>query len=98
MMHGTTNIKFKKCILLYKRNLFRILTALLRLDVVTEVSGSHSDALRSVGLQDERSTLYEETLLEKTQHSQETDIHVHGGIRTRNPSKRAAADQSHCLT
>jgi len=27
-----------------------------------------------------------------TQHSQQTDIHVPGGIRTRNPSKRAAAE------
>jgi len=27
-----------------------------------------------------------------TQHSQQTDIHAHGGIRTHNPSKRAAAD------
>ena len=29
---------------------------------------------------------------DNTQHSQETDIHALGGIRTRNPSKRAAAD------
>jgi hypothetical protein len=28
-------------------------------------------------------------LRDKTQHSQETDIHANGGIRTRNPSKRA---------
>jgi len=27
-----------------------------------------------------------------TQHTQETDIHGPGGIRTRNPSKRTAAD------
>jgi hypothetical protein len=27
-----------------------------------------------------------------TQHSQETDIHAPGGIRTQNPSKRAASD------
>ena len=31
-------------------------------------------------------------LPDKTQHSQDTDIHAPGGIRTRNPSKRAAAD------
>ena len=31
-------------------------------------------------------------LPDSTQHSQETDIHAPGGIRTRNPSKRAAAD------
>jgi len=30
-------------------------------------------------------------LPDNTQQSQETDIHAPGGIRTRNPSKRAAA-------
>jgi len=30
--------------------------------------------------------------LDNTQHSQEKDIHVSGGIRTRNPSKRAFLD------
>ena len=29
---------------------------------------------------------------DNTQHSQETDIHDPGGIRTRNPSKRVAVD------
>ena len=32
-------------------------------------------------------------LPDSTQHSQETDTHAPGGIRTRIPSKRAAADQ-----
>jgi len=32
------------------------------------------------------------SLLNNTQHSQETDIHALGGIRTRNPRKRAVAD------
>ena len=32
------------------------------------------------------------SLHENTQHSQETDTHVPRGIRTRNLSKRAAAD------
>jgi hypothetical protein len=32
-------------------------------------------------------------LSDDTQHSQETGIHVPSGIRTRNPSKRTAADQ-----
>jgi len=32
------------------------------------------------------------TLPEQTQHSHDTDIHTAGGIRTRNPSNRAAAD------
>jgi len=31
-------------------------------------------------------------LPDNTQHSQKTDIHFPGGIQTRNPSKRAAAD------
>jgi len=31
-------------------------------------------------------------LPDKTQHSQPTDIHAPGEIRTHNPSKRAAAD------
>jgi len=41
-----------------------------------------------VGSLDEGSAL----LPDNTQHSQERDIHAPGGIRTRNPSKRAAAD------
>ena len=32
------------------------------------------------------------TLLDNTQHSHEIDFHNPGGIRTRNPNKRAAAD------
>jgi hypothetical protein len=31
-------------------------------------------------------------LPDNTQHLKETDIHVPGGIRTRNPNKRAAVD------
>jgi len=31
---------------------------------------------------------------DNTQHSQETDIRASGGIRTRSPSKRAAADRA----
>jgi len=31
-------------------------------------------------------------LTDNTQHSQQTDIRAPGGIRTHNPSKRAAAD------
>jgi hypothetical protein len=37
-------------------------------------------------------TSEERPLPDNTQHSQETDIHALGGIRTRNPCKRAAAD------
>ena len=36
----------------------------------------------------QRTNLY----LHTTQHSQQTDFHVPGGIRTHNPSKRAASD------
>ena len=32
-------------------------------------------------------------LPDNSQHSEEADIHVPGGIRTRNPSRRATADQ-----
>jgi hypothetical protein len=35
------------------------------------------------------------SLPDNTQHSQGTDIHASGGIRTRNPSKRAAAEPRH---
>jgi hypothetical protein len=36
--------------------------------------------------------LIAETSTCNTQHSQDTDIHALGGIRTYNPSKRAAVD------
>ena len=36
-------------------------------------------------------------LPDDTQHSQERDIHASGGIRTHNPSKRAASDLRHKL-
>jgi hypothetical protein len=41
---------------------------------------------------DEWSARRRDLYLTNTQHSQQTNIHVPGGIRTRNPSKRAAAD------
>jgi hypothetical protein len=54
-----------------------------------EVSRSHFlDTPHSVGLLWTRDQL----VAEISQHSQETDIHALGGIRTHNPSKRAAAD------
>jgi len=52
-----------------------------------EVAGSHSDTLGSFPL--------EECLVRRRdiiQPLQKTDIHAHCEIRTRNPSKRAAAD------
>jgi len=36
----------------------------------------------------------QQTLPDSTQHSQQTDIHVPGRIRTRNPRKREAADRA----
>ena len=41
---------------------------------------------------DEWSALPRSVLPDNTQHSKQTDIHASGGIRKRNPSKRAAAD------
>jgi hypothetical protein len=55
-----------------------------------EASRSHSNTSNSVGLLwtiDQPDA--EGPLTDKTQHSQETDIHSPAGIRTRNPSKRA---------
>ena len=54
---------------------------------------SHSDTLHSVGLLWSRERPVAETSIPgNTQHLQGTDIHTPGGIRTRNPNKRAAAD------
>ena len=51
---------------------------------------SHSNTVNSVGLLWTSDQLDAETCT--WQHSQETDTHAPGGIRTRNPSKQAAAD------
>jgi hypothetical protein len=56
-----------------------------------EALRSHSDTPHSVELL-WTSDQPEADLLLTAQHSQQTDIHAPGGIRTRNPSKRAAAD------
>jgi hypothetical protein len=50
---------------------------------------------------DEGSARRRDLYLYNTQHSKEIDIHAPGGIRSRNPSKRAAADphlrpRGHC--
>jgi hypothetical protein len=58
--------------------------------LIIEASRSHSDTPHPVGpswTSDQRDA---ET--SNTRHSQETDTHVPGAIRTRNPSKRAAAE------
>jgi len=57
-----------------------------------ETSQSYSNTPHSVGLLWTRNQPVSETSTNKTQHTQETDIHALGGIRTRSPNKRAAAD------
>jgi len=56
-----------------------------------EISRSHSDTPQSVGLLWTSDQPEKEILPGSTQHSQETVMHGPGGIRSRNPSKRAAA-------
>ena len=46
---------------------------------------------QSVGLPGEVIGPLQSSLPDNTQHSQQTDIHASGGIRTRNSSKRAGA-------
>jgi len=57
---------------------------------IIEASQSHSDTPHSVRLL--WTSDQPDAQTSTCQHSQETDIHVPNGIRTRNPSKRAAAD------
>jgi hypothetical protein len=51
---------------------------------------THNDTPQSLALFWTKDRPVAET--SSTQHSKETDIHASGGIRTRNPSKRSAAD------
>jgi hypothetical protein len=60
--------------------------------LIIEASRWHSDTPYTVGLLWTIDQPDAETVPDNTQHSQETDIHAFGGIRTHNPSKRAAAD------
>ena len=67
--------------------------------LIVEATRSNSDTPHSVGLLWASDQTDAET--STLQHTQETDIHTPGGIRTRNPNKRAAADphlrsQSQC--
>jgi len=59
--------------------------------LIIEPSLSHSDTSHSVGLPWTSDQSVAGPLPGNAQHSQETDIPSTGGIRTRNPSKRAAA-------
>jgi hypothetical protein len=60
--------------------------------LIIEDTLSHSDAPQSVGLLWTSYQPNAENLSDNTQQSQQTDIRDPGGIRTRNPSKPAAAD------
>jgi len=60
--------------------------------LIAEVSRSHSDTPHSVGLLWMAIGPSLIPLPDNTQHSQQIDIHAAGGIRTRNTSRRAAAD------
>jgi hypothetical protein len=60
--------------------------------LIIEASWSHSDTSHSVDSSGRVISPTQRPLPDNTQHSQETDIHAAGGIRTRNPSMRAAAD------
>jgi hypothetical protein len=59
--------------------------------LIIEDSRSHLDTPHSVGLL-WTSDQPDAENSDNTQHSQQADIHTAGGIRTRNPSKRVAAD------
>ena len=59
--------------------------------LIIEISRSHSDTPHWVGLLRTSDRPDAETTPYNTQHPQGRDIHATGGIRTRNPSKRAAA-------
>jgi len=56
-----------------------------------DIMWSHSDTPQSVGLL-RTSDRSDAEISDNTQHSQKTDIHDRGKIRTHNPSKRTAAD------
>jgi hypothetical protein len=58
--------------------------------LIVEDSWSHSNTQQSVGLLWTSDQPDAET--STWQHSQQTEIHAPGGIRTHKPSKRAAAD------
>jgi hypothetical protein len=59
--------------------------------LIIEASQSHSDTPHSVRLLWRVINPTQRPLPDNTEHSQETNIYAPGGIRTHNPSKRAAA-------
>ena len=58
--------------------------------LIYEVSRSHSDISQTAGLLWISSS--QRPLPDNTQHSLQTDMHAHGGIRTYNLSRQAAAE------
>ena len=74
-----------------KKDFFYASTALVGLGLLYKVPQSHSVKIRthSVVLL-WTSSPSQRPLPDNTHHSQQTDIYARGGIRTRNPSKRAA--------
>ena len=60
--------------------------------LILDVSKSHNDTPYSVDSSGRVIGLSYTPLPDNTQHSKETDIQTPGRIRTRNPSKRSAAD------
>jgi hypothetical protein len=58
---------------------------------IIDFSISHSNTPHSVRLLWISDWPVGETLPDNTHHSQETDIHAHGGIRTPSPGKRVTA-------
>jgi hypothetical protein len=60
---------------------------------IIDASRSHSDTPHSVGLLWPRDLPIAE--ISTSQQSQETNVQASGGIRTRNPSNRLAADARH---
>jgi hypothetical protein len=60
--------------------------------LIVDASRSHLDTAHLVDSSGRVITWTQKPLPDNTQHSQQTDIHAPGGIRTRNPSKRAAVD------
>jgi hypothetical protein len=57
--------------------------------LIVEVSRSNSDKTHSIGIL----CTIDQTIPDKTQQSQGTDIHAPCGIRTRNPSMRSTIEQ-----
>jgi hypothetical protein len=91
--HSQRSVIFKSCHLIWTMNshIFSHGSTAQR-GLLYEVPGSRSDTPHSVGLLWTSDRPIAETSTDNTHHSQETHIHAPGRIRTRNPSKRAAAD------